>query len=64
MGRRPPVNIIEYDEKYAPQTVRMWRASMENALNFKDEHSWEEQRSYLEAIAQQYRVFLAFDEDT
>jgi ribosomal protein S18 acetylase RimI-like enzyme len=37
---------------------------MEKALNFKDEHSWEEQLAYLESIAQQYRVFLAFDEDT
>ena len=53
--------IIEYQEKYALETVQMWRASMEWALGIKDEHSWEEQLDYLKSIAQKYRVYLAVE---
>jgi hypothetical protein len=47
MNLRQPIKIIQYDEKYALATVKMWRASMEHALGVKDHHSWEEQLAYL-----------------
>ena len=37
------IEITEYDKKYALETVKMWRASMEKALGIKDSHTWEEQ---------------------
>jgi len=62
MNIRPSIKIITYDEKYALDTVKMWRASMEKALGIKDHHSWEEQLSYLASLVAQYKVFLAIDE--
>lgn len=61
---KQPVKIIEYDEKYALETVKMWRASMEKALGVKDHHSWEEQLNYLKTIVKKYRVFLGIEEPT
>ena len=55
------INIIDYDDKYALETVQMWRASMERALGVKDQHSWEEQLEYLKSIMQKYRVHLALE---
>jgi ribosomal protein S18 acetylase RimI-like enzyme len=56
--------IIDYDQKFALETVKMWRASMERALGIKDEHSWEEQLDYLKSITQKFSVFLAVKENT
>lgn len=56
------IEITEYDEKYALETVKMWRASMEKALDIKDSHTWEEQLDYLAHLAEQYSVFLAIDQ--
>ena len=56
-----PVKIIEYDEKYALETVKMWRASLEKALGVEDRHSWEEQMNYLKAIMKEYRGYLAIE---
>jgi ribosomal protein S18 acetylase RimI-like enzyme len=64
MNTRESINIIEYDEKYALDTVQMWRASMEKALRVKDHHSWEEQLNYLKTIVQKNRVHLAIEEQT
>jgi len=55
------IKIIEYDEKYALETVKMWRASMEMALGVKDHHSWEEQLNYLKTIMDEYRGFLVIE---
>ena len=62
MNNRQPIRIIEYDEKYALDTVKMWRASMEEALGVKDNHSWEEQLDYLKAIVRENRVYLGVEE--
>jgi ribosomal protein S18 acetylase RimI-like enzyme len=64
MNTRQNIKIIEYDEKYAFDTVKMWRASMEKALGIKDHHSWEEQLDYLKAIVKEHRVYLALEEPT
>jgi ribosomal protein S18 acetylase RimI-like enzyme len=58
------INIIEYDEKYAFDTVKMWRASIEKALGVTDPHSWEEQLEYLKAIVTANRVYLGIEEPT
>ncbi len=58
------IKIIEYNEIYALNTVRMWRASMEAALGIKDTHSWAEQLGYLQQIAAKHRLYLALDEAT
>ena len=62
MNRGQPIKIIPYDEKYALETVKMWRASMEKALGVKDRHSWQDQLSYLAHLVAQYNVFLAIDQ--
>ena len=64
MKTRQPIKIIEYDETYALDTVKMWRASMEQALGVKDPHSWEEQLNYLQKLVQEYNVYLGLDEET
>ena len=64
MNTRQNIKIIEYDEKYAFDTVKMWRASMEKALGVKDHHSWEEQLNYLKTIVKENRMYLAIEEQT
>ena len=59
---RASIEVVEYDEKYALETVKMWRASMEKALGVKDSHTWEEQLAYLAHLVEQYTVLLAIDE--
>lgn len=61
---RQSVKIIEYDNKYALDTVKIWRASMEQALGIKDHHSWQEQLDYLQSIVKKNKVFLAIEEHT
>ena len=61
MNIRQPIQIVKYNEKYALDTVKMWRASMEKALGVKDHHSCEEQLGYLANLIEQYSVFLAID---
>jgi ribosomal protein S18 acetylase RimI-like enzyme len=64
MNTRQIIKIIEYDEKYALDIVKMWRASMEKALGVKDQHSWEEQLNYLKTIVKENRVYLGIEEHT
>jgi ribosomal protein S18 acetylase RimI-like enzyme len=64
MNIRQPIKIIEYEEKYALDTVKMWRASMEAALGVKDHHSWAEQLDYLKAIVKENLVYLGIEEGT
>ena len=64
MNIRQPIKIIKYEEKYALDTVKMWRASMEEALGVKDHHSWEEQLDYLKAIVKENLVYLGIEEGT
>jgi ribosomal protein S18 acetylase RimI-like enzyme len=64
MNIKQSIKIIKYREKYALDTVKMWRASMEDALGVKDSHSWEEQLNYLKAIVQENLVYLGIEEHT
>lgn len=59
-----PIVVIDYDNRYALETVQMWRASMEQALGITDRHTWEEQLDYLAQIAQSNSVRLAVDQAT
>jgi len=64
MKTRQNFKIIKYEEMYALDTVKMWRASMEQALGVKDAHSWEAQLDYLKKLAQEYNVYLGLEEQT
>jgi len=64
MSKSNPINIIEYREEYAWPTVRMWRASMEQALGVKDPHTWEGQVNYLNHLATTYTIYLAINNAT
>ena len=64
MKRNPNVSLIPYEEKYGMETVRMWRASMEQALGIKDTHTWAEQLNYLHEIAEKYEVYLVIEDGT
>ena len=61
MSLNQQVKIIEYDKKYALETVKIWRASMEKAFGVKDQHSWEEQLDYLKTIMNEYRGYLVIE---
>ena len=61
MNNHSGIRIIEYNEKYALETVKMWRASMEKALQWTDPHSWEEQIAYLTSLVEKFNVYLALD---
>lgn len=64
MKTKQNIKIIEYDDKYALEAVKMWRASMEKALGIKDHHSWEEQLHYLKTIVKENSVYLGIEEHT
>ncbi len=64
MPHNNAINIIAYDERYAWPTVRMWRASMERALGITDQHTWEEQVTYLRHLATTCNVYLAVESVT
>lgn len=58
------IKIIPYDEKYAEETVRMWRDSKEKALGQKDIHDFADHLNFLKTVlVKQNKVFLAIDED-
>jgi len=42
MNPNTNVKIIDYDDKYARDTVRMWRESKEKALGVKDVHDFDD----------------------
>jgi ribosomal protein S18 acetylase RimI-like enzyme len=52
--------IVQYDPKYAEQTVKMWRISKERAIGQKESHSLESHIYFLNHILpQQFQVDLA-----
>ncbi len=63
MSEEATINIIDYDPVHALDTVKMWRASMERALQWTDPHTLDEQLAYLASLVQQHSVYLAVDED-
>ena len=42
--------IVQYDPKYAKQTVKMWRRSKERAIGQKESHSFESHLYFLNSI--------------
>lgn len=64
MKDNPKIKIIPYDEKYAEETVKMWRDSKEKALGVKDIHDFADHLNFLKTVlARENKVFLAIDED-
>lgn len=56
------IRIIPYHEKYAEETVRMWRDSKEKAIGIKDIHDFEDHLNFLEnVLVNENEVFLAID---
>jgi len=56
--------IIVYKDKYARDTVKMWRDSKTKAIGQKDIHSFEDQLSFLQAkLVKENKVFLAIDKE-
>ena len=41
------IKLIDYDDKYALDAVRMWRASKEQALGIKDVHDFDDHLDFL-----------------
>ncbi len=59
------IKIVEFDDKYARETVKMWRESKERALGIKDAHGFDEQLDFLRnRLIANNKVFLAIDETT
>jgi ribosomal protein S18 acetylase RimI-like enzyme len=59
------IKIIDYDDKYARDTVSMWRASKEQALGVKDIHSFDDHLNFLRTrLIKENKVLLAIDECT
>lgn len=59
------IKIIDYDDKYALDTVRMWRDSKEQALSVKDVHSFDDHLGFLRTkLIKENKVYLAIDERT
>lgn len=64
MKKNPKIKIIPYDEKYAEETVEMWRDSKEKALGVKDLHNFDDHLSFLKTVlVKENKVFLAIDEE-
>ncbi|MDF2556717.1 MAG: family N-acetyltransferase [Bacillales bacterium] len=53
------INIIQYNPKYAEQTVKMWRDSKEQAIGQKEIHSFENHVYFLNHILpEQFQIEL------
>ena len=59
------IKIVQYDSKYAEQTVKMWRNSKERAIGQKEIHSLKSHIYFLNHIlSDRFQIDLAFIEDT
>jgi ribosomal protein S18 acetylase RimI-like enzyme len=57
--------IIEFEDKYARDTVKMWRDSKERALGTKDPHEFDNQLEFLRMrLSRTNKVYLAIQETT
>jgi ribosomal protein S18 acetylase RimI-like enzyme len=64
MKKNLKIKIIPYDEKYAEETVEMWRDSKEKALGVADIHDFADHLNFLKTVlVKENKVFLAIDED-
>ena len=58
------IKIVQYDSKYAEQTVKMWRNSKERAIGQKEIHSLKSHIYFLNHIlSDQFQIDLAFIEE-
>ncbi|MBM7653540.1 GNAT family N-acetyltransferase [Neobacillus cucumis] len=56
--------IVQYDSKYAEQTVKMWRNSKERAIGLKESHSLKSHIYFLNHILPgQFQIDLALIEE-
>ena len=63
MNSQTTIKIIDYDDKYETETVHMWRASMERALDVKDKHPIAEQIAYLKnVVVRENKTYLIIDQ--
>lgn len=59
------IKLIDYDDKYALDAVRMWRASKEQALGIKDVHDFDDHLDFLRTkLSKENQIYLAIDERT
>lgn len=59
-----PINIIEYDTKYAEDTAKMRRDSMEKAIKQKPIHPFEEDVYFLNHIlSKEHKIYIAVEEN-
>lgn len=65
MNSSTNIKIIDYDDKYALDTVRMWRDSKEKALGVKEVHDFDDHLNFLRTkLIKENKVYLAIDERT
>lgn len=58
------INIIQYNPKYAEQTVKMWRDSKERAIGQKEIHSFKNQIDFINQILPvQFQIEVALVSD-
>ena len=59
------IKIVQYDSKYAEQTVKMWRNSKERAIGQKEIHSLKSHIYFLNHIlSDRFQIDLVFIEET
>ncbi|MEN2768457.1 GNAT family N-acetyltransferase [Ornithinibacillus xuwenensis] len=57
--------FVPYDPKYGEQTVRMWRASKEDAIGQPEKHSFDNHVFFLNhSLSDQFEIKLAVIDDT
>ena len=60
----PDIKIIAFNDKYARDAVKMWRASKEQALGQKDIHSFNDHLNFLRVVLiKENKVYLAIDQE-
>lgn len=62
--KQPKMRIVQYQPKYAEQTVEMWRNSKEQAIGQKEIHSFKKHVRFLNHILHEYfHIDLALIDD-
>lgn len=65
MSKITDIELVEYQQKYAEATVRMWRDSKARAIGVEERHSFDEQLDFLnQRLSTENRVYLALVEDS
>lgn len=59
------IKIIAYEDRYARDTISMWRDSKEKALGVKEVHDFDDHLNFLRTkLIKENKVYLAIDERT